>query len=154
MNCCKMQPMREHISDTTVLSNLAAVDRLDLLRNRYHGCACTTIEVCDELRKGLRAGYGHLDRALQLVAGVSAGGWVRLVGTESAEELRLRADFDLVVDPGEASCLALAVARGLVLATDDLAARRLARSKGVDVSGTVGLLIATWVQFIKPAISG
>jgi predicted nucleic acid-binding protein len=49
--------MPEYIFDTTVLSNLAAAKRLDLLEKRYRKVALTTVEVSDELRKGLQAGY-------------------------------------------------------------------------------------------------
>jgi predicted nucleic acid-binding protein len=42
-----------------VLSNLAAVGRLDLLEERYRKMALTTVEVSDELRKGVQAGYGY-----------------------------------------------------------------------------------------------
>ena len=41
--------MPDHIFDTTVLSNLGAVDRVDLLAERYHDAAFTTVEVIDEL---------------------------------------------------------------------------------------------------------
>ena len=53
-----------------------------------------------------------------------------------------RAEFDYLVDPGEASCLALAVSRGLTFVTDDQAARRLANRQGVSLTGTLGILIA------------
>ena len=45
------------------------------------------------------------------------------------------------MDPGEASCLALAVSRGLVLVTDDLAARQLAQERDVLLTGTIGILL-------------
>ena len=50
--------------------------------------------------------------------------------------------FDQVLDPGEASCLALAISRQMTLVTDDLAARRLAENRKVPLSGTLGILIA------------
>jgi osmotically inducible protein OsmC len=50
--------MPDHIFDNTVLSNLASVGRLDLLRKRYVGSACT-VEVCDELRKGVYTFWLH-----------------------------------------------------------------------------------------------
>ena len=50
--------------------------------------------------------------------------------------------LDRALDPGEASCLTLAASRGLILATDDLAARRLAGSEGVSLTGTLGVLVA------------
>lgn len=49
--------MPKYIFDTTVLSNLAAAGRLELLKGRYRNSAFTTVEVSDELRKGLQAGY-------------------------------------------------------------------------------------------------
>ncbi len=50
--------------------------------------------------------------------------------------------LDRSLDLGEASCLALAASRGVILATDDLAARRLAPGEGVSLTGTLGVLVA------------
>ena len=60
----------------------------------------------------------------------------------SAIEHRLQSEFDQFLDPGEASCLALALSRRMTLVTDDLAARRLAEKREVPLSGTLGILIA------------
>jgi predicted nucleic acid-binding protein len=114
--------MPDYIFDTTALSNLAVVGRLDLLEKRYRMVGLTTIEVSDELRRGLQAGYGYLESVLQQIRSISPGGWLRIVAPESRSEHQLRAEFDLLLDPGEASCLALAISRGLILVTDDLAA--------------------------------
>jgi predicted nucleic acid-binding protein len=133
--------MPDYIFDTTVLSNLAAVGRLDLLEKRYRKTALTTVEVSDELRKGLQAGYGYLENVLQQIRAISPGGWLRIVAPESEPEHQLRAEFDLLLDPGEASCLALAISRGLILVTDDLAARQLAQERDVLLTGTVGVLL-------------
>jgi predicted nucleic acid-binding protein len=134
--------MPEYIFDTTVLSNLAAVGRLDLLKTRYGDIAFTTVEVGDELRKGLQAGYGYLEQVMQQIESIAPGGWLRILVPESVVEHHLRAEFDMLLDPGEASCLALAISRGLFLVTDDLAARRLARERSVQLTGTLGILIA------------
>ena len=134
--------MPEYIFDTTVLSNLAAIGRLDLLEKRYRKMAVTTVEVSDELRRGFQAGYGYLGDALQQIQAISPGGWLRIVAPESEPEHQLRGEFDLLLDPGEASCLALAISRGLILVTDDLAARQLARDRDVPLTGTVGILLA------------
>jgi predicted nucleic acid-binding protein len=48
----------------------------------------------------------------------------------------------ILLDPGEASCLALAISRGLVFVTDDLATRQLAQERDVRLTGTVGILLA------------
>ena len=134
--------MPEYIFDTTVLSDLAVVGRLDLLEKRYRKMAATTVEVSDELRRGFQAGYGYLEDALQQIQAISPGGWLRIVAPESELEHQLRGEFDLLLDPGEASCLALAISRGLILVTDDLAARQLAQERGVPLTGTVGILLA------------
>ena len=134
--------MPDYIFDTTVLSNLAVVGRLDLLEKRYRTVGFTTVEVSDELRRGLQAGYGYLENVLQQIQSISSGGWLRIVAPESPAEHQLRGEFDLLLDPGEASCLALAISRGLILVTDDLAARQLAQERGVPLTGTVGILLA------------
>jgi predicted nucleic acid-binding protein len=134
--------MPEYIFDTTVLSNLAAVGRLDLLEKRYREVALTTVEVGDELRRGLQAGYEYLGSALRQIQSISLDGWLRLVAPESAAEHQLRGEFDILLDSGEASCLALAISRGLILVTDDLAARQLAQERDVQLTGTVGILLA------------
>ena len=55
--------MPEYIFDATVLSTFATANRLPLLEARYRGVGFTTIEVSDELRKGVEAGYEHLVHA-------------------------------------------------------------------------------------------
>jgi predicted nucleic acid-binding protein len=134
--------MPEYIFDTTVLSNFAAVGHLELLETRYREVAQTTIEVSDELRRGLQAGYAYLDKALQQLRSTNPNGWLRIASPESTVEHQLRSEFDLQLDPGEASCLALAITRGLTLITDDLAARELAADRGVRLTGTIGILLA------------
>ncbi|NBD35823.1 MAG: hypothetical protein GVY30_07470 [Chloroflexi bacterium] len=134
--------MPEYIFDTTVLSNFAAVHRLDLLKGHYQGVIFTTLEVSNELRKGAHAGYAYLQSALRQIEAIGPEGWIRLLSPDSVTEHRLRAEFDQYLDAGEASCLALAISRGFTLVTDDLAARRLAQARDVPLSGTLGFLIA------------
>jgi predicted nucleic acid-binding protein len=99
--------MPEYIFDTTVLSNFASAHRLDLLEGRYRGVVFTTLEVSNELRKGIKAGYSDLKSALQQIETISPGGWIRLLSPDSAVEHRLQSEFDQFLDAGEASCLAL-----------------------------------------------
>ena len=44
------------------------------------------------------------------------------------------------LDPGERAAIAIATDRGVVLLTDDLAAREAASEAGLEVHGTIGLL--------------
>jgi len=129
--------MPDYVFDTTVLSNFAAVGRVGLLEQRYRGIAYTTVEVEDELRRGMKASYAYLQPILQGVEGADDA-WIRILVPQSAEEHRLRASFDDLLDAGEASCLALAISRNLTLATDDLAACRLAQEHNGPVTGTLG----------------
>lgn len=138
------------IFDTTVLSAFASTSTMFVLRARYTGRGCTTTEVVAELTQGVRSGYSHLDQALAQVDPVAADGWLRVLCQESAREFALRAELDAFLGPGEASCLALAKERRLVLATDDLAARRAASRVGVALTGTVGILVASVREGMLP----
>lgn len=86
--------MPDYIFDTTVLSNFAPTSRLDLLDRRYRGVAFTTMEVTGELRRGVKAGYTYLEPILQEIETIESEGWVRIVVPNSAEEHRLRSEFD------------------------------------------------------------
>ena len=113
-----------------------------MLKARDHGVGSTTIGVSDELRRGVIEGCQHLAPALQQIETVNPEGWLRVLSPSSADEHRLRMALDRSLDPGEASCWALAASRGLILGSDDLAARRLAESEGVSLTGTLGVLVA------------
>lgn len=133
--------MPDYIFNTTVLSNFASVNRSDLLETLYRNIAFTTLEVSDELYRGVKAGYSYLNTALQQIKAVNPNGWLSVLTPESSAEHSLRYEFDQIIDPGEASCLALAVSRKLIFITDDLAARRASQQKNVSVTGTLGILI-------------
>ncbi len=143
MSCDRTLPVPEFIFDTTVLSNLAVVGRLDLLEKRYRGIGFTTMEVVHELRRGLNAGYAYLTPVLEEAEKASGESWLQILVPQSADERRLRAEFDLALDAGEASCLALALVRSMTFVTDDLAARQLAKARGAALTGTLGILIAS-----------
>jgi len=134
--------MPDYIFDTTVLSNFASAGCFHLLDRRYRGVAFTTAEVAGELRRGVKAGYSFLESVLQQIETNTATGWIQIIVPNSAAEHLLRSQFDQFLDPGEASCLALAISRQMTLVTDDLAARRLAENREIPLSGTLGILIA------------
>ena len=94
--------MPDYIFDTTVSSNFAAVGYADLLEQRYRGVAYTTVEVSDELRKGAKAGYTYLESILQGMERVDQEDWIYILVPQSADERRLRAEFDDHLDAGEA----------------------------------------------------
>ena len=131
--------MPDFIFDNTVLSNFAAIGKVDLLAKRFEKNAFTTIEVMDELKRGIEKGYHFLISALN--AAESSEGWLEILALRSLDENLLRQELNEFLHPGESSCLVLAVSRNMVLVTDDLAARKLATRRKVRLTGTVGLLI-------------
>jgi predicted nucleic acid-binding protein len=131
--------MPDFIFDNTVLSNFAAIGKVDLLATQFDENAFTTIEVMDELKRGIEKGYHFLVPALK--AAERSEGWLKILVLKSIEESLLRQELNEFLHPGESSCLVLAVSRNMVLVTDDLAARKLATRRKVRLTGTVGLLI-------------
>jgi len=128
------------ISNTTVLSNLAAIDQLDLLRQLY-GVVYIPTEVYEEMRTGLEEGYRFYEGLDQLIYPFAENGWIRLTGVTGEPELRCMGKLPRVLHQGEAACLAIAQQRGWILLTDDLTARDEAKRLGVPKSGSVGCLV-------------
>jgi predicted nucleic acid-binding protein len=120
--------MRVALSDTTVLSNFAHIERPDLVRALFSPLLVPP-SVLEELMKGER-------RAL-----IPKCSWDWLdvvVPTES--EKAFAGELRRSVGLGEADGLAVAKSRNLLILTDDLDARQLAESLGLDLSGTLGCL--------------
>ena len=66
--------------NTTVLSNFAAVGRLELLHDTI-GPLYLPLEVYDEILAGQLAGYAFYDALEQHVAPITPAAWLRLVGS-------------------------------------------------------------------------
>lgn len=122
--------------NTTILSNLAAVDRLDMLRWLHDACYVTSA-VYEEIQLGRAEGYDFLERvdeALDI-------GDFALVTFETAAELTQYRAMPTNLHRGEAMSLALAYCRGWRFLTDDRAARSQATHLQIPCSGTLGLLL-------------
>jgi predicted nucleic acid-binding protein len=126
------------IFDATILSNFARIGQTSWLERVYASRACTTLMVAEEIRQGVEAGYRALD---SIERALRPAGWLPVVGPETTEEQILYLDLLSSLGSGEASCLAIAKMRDMVLATDDRAARQKAAEQGVRVTGTLGILI-------------
>ena len=121
--------MRVALSDTTVLSNFSHAQRPDLLRVLFASLH-VPVSVWEELAQGERGG----------MIPKTDWGWIEVVSLSPAE-LAVSQQFRRQVDLGEADCLALAQERNMTLYTDDRRARRLGRSLGLDITGTLGCLL-------------
>ena len=93
----------------------------------------------DELRRGIERGYSFLKPVLN--ATEDSEGWLKILVLKSPEESQLLQEINEFLHPGEASCIALAISRNMILVTDDLAARRVASRRNVRLTGTVGILV-------------
>jgi len=130
------------LADTTVLNNFAQVGRPDLLQQAFPSLSAPRT-VREELAAGERLGR----------VPVVDWSWLGLVDLRDAESLRAAA-LQRVVQAGEAACLAAVEARGGLVLTDDRAARRLAGTLGLRVSGTIGALARLVARQILPPPSG
>jgi hypothetical protein len=123
------------VVDTTVLSNLARANRINLLE-KIHGQIIIPSQVHEEILKGIAAGYDFLEEADKIVE----ADWVKLAVVEGKRERTLFRNLLDVVGYGEAAGIAIAKERNLVFFSDDRKARRVAQDQGVKISGTLGML--------------
>ncbi len=120
------------VLDTTVVSNFASTDSIALLTAVLESPVVVPA-VRDELERGLDAGHEYLDTAVDVLDDELP---VRAVSADDrVQEIRDR------LDPGEAESLLGAIEHGGTLATDDLAARKIADQRDVPVTGSIGLLV-------------
>ena len=116
--------------DNTVMSNFAAVERLDLLRAAFGSGLATSQQAFDELLVGMQRGkLPQLDWS-----------WLPVWSLETVE-LPYYHQFLSRLNAGEAACLAIAMTRDYRVLTDDRDARELARRLKIPLSGTLGVLM-------------
>jgi predicted nucleic acid-binding protein len=117
------------IADTTVISNFAFANRLDILVSQ--GFICITEDVLNELETAKKRGVLLIDFSHLCIE------VLRLNEDEKDTFIRLNSKFGR----GEASCLTIALHRSAGILTDDLDARRFAQRGGISVSGSIGILV-------------
>lgn len=118
------------VSNTSPLSNLAIIGRLDLLKQRY-GVVRIPPAVADELSR-----LSHVAGQACIAAALTEGWLVveNLLTTPLPHPFRL--------DPGEREAIALALAlRADVLLMDEKRGRDAARQAGLTVAGVLGELL-------------
>ena len=117
------------VLDTTVMSNFALIERIDLLRHFVADAVITTDAAWSELLIGMSLGrIPKLDWS-----------WLEVVALDETES-NLAQTWWPALGLGEATCMALAYTRGLRFVMDDRLARREARRLGIPITGTLGLL--------------
>jgi len=116
------------ITNATVLSNFILVKGWNILQKAM-ASLCTTLEVIEEIKFGVERGVLPATDLSQIE-----------VLEMNTEEKKVFVRLAERLGKGEASCIAVAMTRGLKMLTDDLDARKYAQKLGIPVSGTIGLL--------------
>ena len=92
----------------------------------------------DEVSDGIVAGYAGLGAVEAAVVAEKLSSARAL----SATERNTYRELLRILAPGEASCIACAQARGGLVVTDDRTARGCCAERGVECTGTIGILKA------------
>ncbi len=130
------------VSDTSPISNLLIIDRLELLRNLYERVVIPTA-VAAELKA-----IEHHRRALD------SFDWINVVGLKNRGLFK---SLSQTLDIGEAEAIALSVeiSSDIVL-IDELDGRREAGKLGLNVIGLMGVLVEAkregFIDRIKPEV--
>lgn len=99
------------ISNTTVVSNFAAVGRLDVLHSLLKEVYLSA-DVLAEIQDGLAEGCDFYNGIENSIYPFNPDGWLRLTSLEGEAELRLFGQLPAALHRGEGSCIAIAVQRG------------------------------------------
>ena len=117
--------------DNTVLSNFAAVKRSDVVLRLWPGQVYTIPGVIKEYQQAV------------LTRNYAPDSWAELPVLElTAAENEYAHSLPDPLGTGERECIAVAVYRQGSFVSDDSHARAVARSKGLALSGTLGILVA------------
>ena len=131
--------MAERIIDACCLINFFSAGKEVSILRACEGEVYVSAQVQNE---ALTIRQYNVDDPPQLVsqpidlANLISGGLVNLCEPEGQEEIDAYVQFATHLDDGEASCLAIAKARGWTVATDDRKATRLATESGIAVITT------------------
>src|SRR5712692_9685125 len=122
-------------TDACVLINLAHVSRLDLLGQIRDMVFHAPKEVLNEVSE---------PGQMRKVEAAIENGALRTFKVSAVEELESLAEYVEQFGKGESACLAVAIHRHWVIATDETKDRRLSReiaAKGIKVINTPGILL-------------
>jgi predicted nucleic acid-binding protein len=125
-------PEHATVLNTTVLSNFAQVDHVDLLLDLPR--LVTVDAVQDELEAGTET-HQYIEHAL-----APLGSDIPVI-TPSSLAATLEEELLATLDPGEAQALAVAEATDGTVVTDDSDARITAKERGIAFTGAIGLLV-------------
>lgn len=128
------------VFDTVSLSNFIFSEATSILEKRYKGRACITREVFNEISTGIST-YPKLKMIDDLIDNQVFS----IISLSKSEHSMFR---ELIgnLGRGEASCIAAAKIRSLIVVTDDRAARNVCVQKNIPLTGTIGISKAAVVD--------
>lgn len=127
------------LCNTTVLSNFATVNQLDCLKFLFQRI-CIPVAVYEEIQNGIEEGYDFFIGIENQISPLTENGWIQLISVNHEDEIRLLGNLPRHIHSGEAACLVIARQRKWLFLTDDRAARKIAKSWHISLSGTLGCL--------------
>ncbi len=130
-------PEKNWIFDTVALSNFLLSDSTFILEIRYPKRGLITCEIYDELSAGM-VEYPKLKHIDQLVEDEI----FKQVSLSRKEHKHFR-ELIVHLGKGEASCIAYAKERDVIVVADDRSTRRQCSHMKIAVTGTIGILKAS-----------
>lgn len=128
------------IANTAVISNWAAIGKIEVLRLLFTRLFVST-EVYEEVLAGSDDGYSFYEAVRRIVESGQPESWIQVTPVTGMPEFRTFTEGPTKLHRGETSSIAIAQARAWLFLSDDAAARKHARRLQVAVSGTLGCLV-------------
>lgn len=140
------------VSDASPLICLSAIGRFDLLRQLYGEIVVPTA-VWQEITRA--PAFASSAKSHQTATDAQAAGWLQAA---TASNRPLVTQLEIVLDPGEAEAIALAVERKpSLLLIDERDGRQMARALDIPLTGTLGVLLRAknlgHLSAIKPLLT-
>lgn len=131
------------VADATPLIALARIHRIELLRDLYEQVLIGAVVEAEAIDAG---GAARAHGVEQLEAAVDAGWLAVATATHAENDFAQRLSRRSRLHPGEAESVALARVRELPLVADDKEARNVAKTLGVPLIGTPGVLLQAYLR--------
>ncbi len=126
----RISPLQKVVSNSSPLIHLSKISRLNLLKDFF-----SEVIVPEAVYKECVVEGGDRDDARK----IAKAKWIKVL---KIRDEKLKRAFMMELDEGEAEAIVLALEESAdLILLDDYEARRVARSFGLSVTGTVGILI-------------
>ena len=129
------------VFDTDILSMFAKIDAIDLLKRLFDDKIVMTPKIRDEIYVSSEYGYSFPFKVISKIATVP------LANLALKEYERLQEK--LTIGKGELEAIAYCKTERCIFATNDIKARKFAKSEGVSVISLQAILKAFWKKKIK-----